>query len=333
MSAAVLGKRSLFDDNYGSPPSSIKRARCGSGSPIRGISPSSSSPSLLRGGAGLLSTGSYPPTSEVTREQLVALQRLFPGMDDNLLQKVLESCGNNIDAAIQSLNSLRLSSNDPAQPQHEQEGAASQAGSEADPLISNGPQQQASPPQGANHVAAAGADESSLGQASGTPGDSQPGTAGSSAAGTLPAISPETMSGNDWVEMVIRELAAATDMDNARLRVAHMLEVFEKVVRTGGGGENAAALEQLGKEKALLKEMVQKLTSDNTILKKAVTIQHARQVEHEERGREMAQLKQMLHQYQEQLRALELRNYALNMHLKTAEQASSIPSRFHPDIF
>lgn len=72
---------------------------------------------------------------------------------------------------------------------------------------------------------------------------------------------------------------------------------------------------------------------ENSILKRAVAIQHERQKDYENRNREVEYQKQMVSQYQEQLRTLEINNYALSMHLKQAQQSSSIPGRFHPDVF
>lgn len=56
----------------------------------------------------------------------------------------------------------------------------------------------------------------------------------------------------------------------------------------------------------MLKEQVESLIQENTILKRAVSIQHERQKEFDERGRELQHLKQLISQYQEQLRNLEV---------------------------
>ena len=45
---------------------------------------------------------------------------------------------------------------------------------------------------------------------------------------------------------------------------------------------------------------------ENTILKRAVSIQHERQKEFEDRNQELEQLKQLVAQYQDQLRTLEV---------------------------
>lgn len=83
----------------------------------------------------------------------------------------------------------------------------------------------------------------------------------------------------------------------------------------------------------MLKEQVEALIQENIILKRALCIQHERQKEYENKNQELKDLKQLVSQYQEQLRTLEVNNYALTMHLKQAEQSSSIPGHFHPDVF
>lgn len=83
----------------------------------------------------------------------------------------------------------------------------------------------------------------------------------------------------------------------------------------------------------MMKEHIEALVRENSILKRGVAIQHERLQEYENRNREVQQLKQLVSQYQEQLRTLEINNYALSMHLKQAQQSSSIPGRFHPDVF
>lgn len=47
---------------------------------------------------------------------------------------------------------------------------------------------------------------------------------------------------------------------------------------------------------------------ENNILKRAVSIQHERQKEFDEVGQELHQMKQLVSQYQEQLRTLEVRD-------------------------
>lgn len=62
----------------------------------------------------------------------------------------------------------------------------------------------------------------------------------------------------------------------------------------------------------MLKQQLEALLQENAILKRAVSIQHERQKEFEERGQELNQLKQLVSQYQEQLRTLEVRSTSWN---------------------
>lgn len=57
----------------------------------------------------------------------------------------------------------------------------------------------------------------------------------------------------------------------------------------------------------MLKQQIEGLVRENTILKRAVAIQHERQKEFEERNQELQHLKQLVSQYQEQCRTLEVR--------------------------
>lgn len=54
------------------------------------------------------------------------------------------------------------------------------------------------------------------------------------------------------------------------------------------------------------KEQIEVLIRENAILKRAVGIQHERQKAYEDRIQEVQHLKQLLSQYQEQLRTLEV---------------------------
>lgn len=56
----------------------------------------------------------------------------------------------------------------------------------------------------------------------------------------------------------------------------------------------------------MLKEQLETLVQENALLKRAVAIQHERQKEYEDRSQELHQLKQLVSQYQEQLRTLEV---------------------------
>ncbi|KAI7747200.1 hypothetical protein M8C21_007925 [Ambrosia artemisiifolia] len=131
--------------------------------------------------------------------------------------------------------------------------------------------------------------------------------------------------GAEWVELFVTEMTSATSIDDARLRAMHVLERLEKSISERAAGDASETV-----HKASLPFPKH---AHNAILKRAVAIQHERQKEYDERTVEVQQLKQLLSQYQEQLRTLEVNNYALTMHLKQAQGNNSIPGRFHPDIF
>ncbi|CAM6091548.1 unnamed protein product [Calypogeia fissa] len=300
MSAVVCGKRSLFEDIHGSPPIA-KRIRCGGNSPIR--FPSVVSPARV-GTAGGSEAGSQgrPTVSFVGDQQLLQLRELFSEMDGQLVERVYESCGKNLDSAIKSLNDLRLSSNEQLSPSIESAGHAGAAVAAASTPVNCGVSRDGYS-QSANVQVPSG--ETNLSSAS------------------VPT------EGSEWVDMLVKEMMSATDLEDARMRATRALEAFEKIVASRSG----VLVELVKKENATLKEQLQGLLRDNHILKRAVAIQHERQLEHEDRTRELQAVKQLLAQHQEQLRSLELNNYALSLHLRKAQEGSSIPGRFHPDLF
>lgn len=129
-----------------------------------------------------------------------------------------------------------------------------------------------------------------------------------------------------WVEVFVQEMRGATSLEDAKVRAARALEAFEKIA-------SGFLMGEAQKENALLKEQLQNFLRENHILKRAVAIQHERQVEHENCLQEIELLKQSIAQYQEQVRTLEVNNYALNLHLRKAQEGTSMPGQFHPDVF
>ncbi|CAL9084158.1 unnamed protein product [Musa textilis] len=134
----------------------------------------------------------------------------------------------------------------------------------------------------------------------------------------------------EWVELFVRGMMNASDMSDARSRASQMLGVLEKSITARAGAE---AMKSLHKENTRMKEKTQVLLGENNLLKRAVAMQHDRQKNYDEMCRELQHLNQLVSQYQEQLRTLEVNNFALEMHLKEAQHSRSIPGRFHPDIF
>jgi uncharacterized protein YggE len=120
-------------------------------------------------------------------------------------------------------------------------------------------------------------------------------------------------------------MAAATDMDDARVRAAKVLQTFEHQVQK-------TTSEAVKSEHATLSAQVTELLRDNGILKRAVQIQNSRMQELAEKDEQMVRLQQTLQQYQEKCRVLELNNYSLSLHLRQAE-SSPMPQHRHPDVF
>ncbi|XP_057490364.1 uncharacterized protein LOC130776228 isoform X3 [Actinidia eriantha] len=285
MSAIVCGKRSSFFEDLPSSPPVAKRVRCSSSSPVRFSPP--------RPTAGSPSSSQYPfnlssPSSHFSA--LDHLSALFPDMDKQLLERVLQECSDDLDLAIRSLNDLRL-------------GSTQNLGSDASKCD-------------VTH------EENVQFQA---PGTGVVNANGEVASTEDPSAPPNlSMDGADWVELFVREMTNASNMDDARARASRALEVLEKSISAHATAEAAQAFHQ---ENIMLKEQVEALIHENALLKRAVTIQHERQKEFEDRTEELHNLKQMVSQYQEQLRTLEVNNYALTMHLKQAQQSNSIPAK------
>ncbi|CAI0472683.1 unnamed protein product [Linum tenue] len=135
--------------------------------------------------------------------------------------------------------------------------------------------------------------------------------------------------GSKWVDLFVHEMMTAADLDDARRRAASILEAFEKTIAS----QSRDVSKEKEMENASLRDHLQGLVNDNQILKRAVAIQHERNLEQEEKAKEVHNLKLVLNQYQEQVRSLELNNYALKLHLQRAQQQpSSFPGHFPPDI-
>jgi hypothetical protein len=232
------------------------------------------------------------------REALLhQLRAFFPDMDPQLLERALEVSGDDLDSAIKSLKELHLES---TQTILSATGWKSENGLPTAilPCVEGIPTN-------------AGVD---------TAIEHPP-----------PADSHQiTHGGPEWVELFVREMTNASDMDDARARASRALEALRKSIVKHAGAEAAQSLHQ---ENMMLKEQLTAVLSQNAVLKRAVTIQHERQKEFDERSQEVQSLKQLVLQYQEQMRTLEINNYALTMHLKQAQQNNSIPERYNPDVF
>lgn len=74
----------------------------------------------------------------------------------------------------------------------------------------------------------------------------------------------------------------------------------------------------------VVKEQIEVLLRENTILKRAVSIQHERQKVYEESTQEVQHLKQLLSMYQEQLRTLEVKLLTLTLILFMGKKSKNI---------
>ncbi|GER48447.1 hypothetical protein STAS_25610 [Striga asiatica] len=135
---------------------------------------------------------------------------------------------------------------------------------------------------------------------------------------------------NKWVDLIVKEMIGATNIDDAKTRTATMLETL---VKSMSSRVSAQAAEDFGKENLMLKERNEVLVRENVVLKRAVGIQFERQKENDLQIQELHQLKQLVGRYQEQLQSLEMNNYALKLHLSRAQNNNPMPGRIHPDVF
>lgn len=232
----------------------------------------------------------------VPASTVAAVKALFPGMDAKTVENVLAECGQDIDAAIQRLTQLKL-------------GAEQQASANGSAAAANGSQQQQQAQQKQQQDA------------------STPAAAGAAAADT--AV-PQTA--DQWVDALVQEMAAAKDFTDARGRAGKLLQAFEQFVtarnKDQAGGDGASASASAGG--ARLEEAVR----ENAILKRAVQIQNAKLQEvGAGKDQEVASLKQLLAQYQERMRHLELSNYSLALHLQKATDGQYQPANRPPDVF
>ncbi|XP_068669223.1 uncharacterized protein [Aristolochia californica] len=272
MSLGVCGKRLGFEEIFGSSApssSSAKRSRCSRfGSPVRssdfGLGPD---------------------------DKISILLRIFPTMERELVESVLNSHNLKFEDAVETLNAHCLGDSP----------TTNELLSHDSMVMTNG-----NDFQGEENIQPSNEKVEEL-------------------QNDLNTQSRTETNESSWVNIFVQEMMNASDLDDARARAARVFGAFE--------GSVIAHSKQLEEEGALLKEQLQALLRDNQILKRAVTIQHERHLEQEEKVREVQQLKNMITQYQEQVRTSEINNYTLKLHLQRANDSSFISSHFHPDVF
>ncbi|KAJ0256723.1 Ubiquitin system component Cue [Hirschfeldia incana] len=145
------------------------------------------------------------------------------------------------------------------------------------------------------------------------------------------AFTASPASADDWVSLLVREVTQSTGTDDAKVRAERVLQALEKTL-------SARAHEEAGKkfqeESVAVQQQVEALIKDNTVLKRAVAIQHERQKALEDANQQLEFCKQLIPQYQEKVRNLEVNNYALKLQLEQMEYGNTMmPQRFNPDVF
>lgn len=173
------------------------------------------------------SSGRCSPNAQaytVGHSTFTALRALFADMSDKVIADVLAEYGNNIDAAIKHLNSLRLSGvranqcdnaaiSEPEQSEQQQHRSAEQA-------------------QTATPVPAS-------------------------------SLSVQDRSASEWVDLVVQQMAEASSVEDAKQRAASILQAFEQAAvrhseKQGGpeGERSKLQVQELLKENQLLKRAV-----------------------------------------------------------------------------
>ena len=113
-------------------------------------------------------------------------------------------------------------------------------------------------------------------------------------------------------------MSAASDMADAKRRAAEVLRAFEQAVMQHSEQQHGD------------------LSRENALLKRAVAIQNSRLQELMGREAEVNELRATVEAAKGRVHALEVQNYALQVHLKQATDAGSAamsPGRPNPDVF
>ncbi|EYU24631.1 hypothetical protein MIMGU_mgv1a009334mg [Erythranthe guttata] len=345
MSAILCGKRSFFEEAESGAPSPTsasppvyKKLRCSSSnSPVR---------------------FTYsPPAYSGPVDQLKAL---FPDMEIQLLEKALEDSGNDLNSAINSLNELQLGylkSNSGLAAEENPDMEKETAPGFVDAVPSEEPQiQNKMPTNGAEWVdlvvkemmSATSIDDArsraarvleSLEKSITSQASARLAEGFHKVSNPRGAMPPYHFSKNFYCflekirKIWIGGIVVEREVLNILIKIYNFLiDMLTEESHTMFCVCNFMFL--FLQEHAMLKEQIEALLGNNAILKRAVAIQHERQKEYDESNQEVQQLKQLVAQYQEQLRTLEMNNYALTLHLRQAQQSnSSVIGRFNPDVF
>ena len=140
-----------------------------------------------------------------------------------------------------------------------------------------------------------------------------------------------TTTAEEWIDLLVQEMSAATDITDAKQRAAQVLRAFEQAVMQHADQHHGDVVRE------------------NALLKRAVAIQNSRLQELLARESEVRELRGAMEEAKAKIRALEVHNYSLQVHLKRATEdvggvrggegggGGKINSMFHhptnPDVF
>ena len=263
-----------------------------------------------------------------------SLTRSAPSSRPQDVSNILEKCGD-IDDAVRQLTTLRLSA---AAASDDAEAAPNDASGAAGGDVAAAPAADAR--EAAEAVAAAGPKNDPNAALTAAEAEARAAAEASASAARLARAVPTTLS-SGWVEALVREMSASSDVPDAHARAERVLQAFEATVRESvatnaarGGDNGANGASSGGGSAAPGGGDPAVLARENVILKRAVAIQNARQQEHEATRHQMVELQRAVLSYQERLQNAERQNYSLGVHLKEALGARS-PGVFdrNPDVF
>ncbi|KQK16752.1 hypothetical protein BRADI_1g30390v3 [Brachypodium distachyon] len=145
----------------------------------------------------------------------------------------------------------------------------------------------------------------------------------------VPAINTPT-NGSEWAELVVKEMYSAKNLVDAKDRAFRILELFDKSTANCNTPDEKHKMHE---EHKILKQMLGGLLHQNGVLKRAFLIQHNRLKDYQNMVQERSQFKEIVDKYQQQIKALEDRNYALSFYLEQSKQGNSICGYRNPDVF
>ena len=255
---------------------------------------------------------------------------------------MLYSCGDDIDAAVRRLSELRLRPDGTAVLLGEGENggkagaaaaAAAAASGRATPELvpPSGPGSEsaarsgaASPGPGPAAAAAGGADAAERKSASvenNTSSSADPSSAPAAAAASAPPAEVDA-----WAEGLVGEMAAASDVGDARSRAATVLRGFESAllhrVASAAAAESSSSSGGIASAAATAARAAA-LERDCSLLKRAVALQASRlQGAAQQRQQETLALTRALQEARARVQQLEMTNFALAAHLRAATEGS-----------